>query len=473
MEHTKAQNLDIEIQNVFQLQKRKALQIKKNPISSRLDLLKSLQNEILNSENEIIEAHDKDFRKPALEVLMTEILPVISEIKLIQKHLKNWSRPKCATFNLHLLGSKNEIHSEPKGVVLIISPWNYPFSLALVPVVSALAAGNTVILKPSELTPHVSSLLKKLITSVFPKDLVHVLEGGRELSEKLLDLPVDHIFFTGSTSVGRSVMSRAAQNITPITLELGGKSPTILDKTCQIQLAAQKIVWGKILNSGQTCVAPDYVCIPKDLKADFKYHLKSEFQKMNPDSLQRSQIINEKNTDRLNQYLTEDSSLEIEYLEDKNLSSTRQIPLQFIFLDMKKDAHLKLLNEEIFGPLLPILCYDSEHELLNHLQRQERPLAMYLFSEDSKFINRILSQTYSGGVCVNDLILHVGHHGLPFGGIGKSGFGNYHGEAGFRTFSHERAIMKQGWGRYLISFFYPPYTHFKLKVLRYLIRSRF
>ena len=458
---------NFEIDQQFSLMKQNSWKLRESPISRRIEILKKLKKAVLRREGEIIAALWSDFQKPETESLVTEIYPVLNEINFILSNLQKWVRPETKAASLFSLSATSKVQFEPKGVVLVISPWNYPFCLALNPLISALAAGNCAILKPSELTPAVSRLLQSICEECFPNDLVKVYCGGKEVAEQLLELPFDHIFFTGSTQVGRIVMQAAAKNLAPVTLELGGKSPTIIDETADLKLAAQKIVWGKLVNNGQTCIAPDYLMIHQKVFSEFVAHFKNEIEKQNA---QHSLMITERHADRLRVAIDQMQKAGAQILLGDGTTTGRQLNAVLMDATKLQNQALTLLQEEIFGPILPVFQFSDLDDVIHFIQKRPKPLALYLFSRHRKNQTRIMQETSSGAVCINELILHLANHNLPFGGIGESGTGHYHGHYGFKTFSHEKAILIQGIFGQALTFFFPPYTNFKKQILRFLVR---
>lgn len=452
----------IEVQNFFHLQKRKSWEIRSLHIDHRISYLHKLKDVVKNHEPQIIEAFQKDYQKPALEVVMTEIYPVLHEIQNFIKHLHQWAMPQSKSSGLLFPFTSSEVLSEPKGTCLIIAPWNYPFGLALTPLVGAIGAGNTAIIKPSELTPAVSQIIADIVKEVFPSEIALVIQGGKETSQALLDLPFDHIFFTGSNEVGKIVMAKAAQNLTSVTLELGGKSPSIIDEKADLKLAAEKIIWGKTLNNGQTCVAPDYILIHENSVSRFIAECESFLKTF--DQHQVSNIISNRHRDRL-------TKLE----EDALQKGAKPLLKNFVSILQMNETSMsaQIMKEEIFGPLLPLITYEDTESLIHFIIDRPKPLALYIFSKNNDFIEAILKRTSSGGACINDTIIHVGNHALPFGGVGESGIGSYHGKASFQAFSHQKSIMKQGLFPRLSHYFYPPYTETKLKLFRLLIKLGF
>lgn len=442
---------------------------KASSIESRKALLNKLKQEVQKREADIVEALALDFQKPALESFLTEINPVYSEINLFLSHLDSWSRPKRVSSGLLFLGTRCRILREAKGHVLIISPWNYPFQLALVPLIGAVASGNTVTLKPSELTPKTSQILQEILEAVFQPELVSVIQGDAQVSEQILRWPFDHIFFTGSTRVGKIIMAAASQHLSSVTLELGGKSPVIVDASCDLQLTAQKLAWGKFLNAGQTCVAPDYILVQKSIQSALILALQSEIEKLWNGKLQAN-LITQKHRDRLIQMLENCHGKVLMAGSpgpDSLRSESRKMPPTLV---IEPSLESEVMKEEIFGPVLPILGFDEVSQAIDFIKLRPKPLALYIFSQEAGSVQRILDETSSGGVCINETILHLGNHNLPFGGVGESGSGNYHGEASFRTFTHEKSVLEQGFLTRLTQIFYPPYTDKKLKFLRSLFR---
>lgn len=462
------------LEQIFLHQKKYSLKLRQEPLSHRLEALSSLERLLSENTAEIVQALHQDVAKPEVETLTTEVYPLLKEIADARKNLTKWSRPTPVQGGLSLLGTRSYIQREPLGVCLIISPWNYPLNLALSPLIGALAAGNTAIIKPSELSRFTSAFLKKNIPRYFPEEYVAVVEGGKETTQELLEFPFDHVFFTGSTHVGKSIMAAASQHLSKVTLELGGKSPTIVDESANLKLAAEKIAWGKFLNAGQTCVAPDYLFVQESVWPELKKHLIANIEKFyghvdnQAASPHFARIISTHHAQRLENLLKEATAqgAEIAYGGKVDIAKKFIAPT----LIEKPDLQSAIMTEEIFGPLLPVVTYKELNEVLQHLQNAGKPLALYIFSSSRHNIKTLLQQTSSGGACVNDCILHVANHHLPFGGVGPSGLGNYHGYFGFRAFSHERGILERSWGHALMRRLYPPYDSTKLKMVRNLIR---
>jgi aldehyde dehydrogenase (NAD+) len=412
----------------------------KTNINFRKETLTKLLNEIIIHEKEIIDALYFDFKKPAFEAVLTETSYVISELKETIKNLNNWAKPRRVFPSLLNFPSKDYIYKEPYGKVLIISPWNYPFQLALCPLISAFAAGNQVVLKPSELTPKTSEIIQKIVAKAFAKKDVEVKEGGIEVSQQLLSERWDYIFFTGSVAVGKIVAKAAAEHLTPVTLELGGKNPCVIDETANLKLAAKRIVWGKFMNAGQTCIAPDYILIQKDMKSHFVDYLKKEITKAYGENPKKSpdfaRIINTKNWQRL-----------VDKIEPEKVLFGGQNDIEQCYISptLIEETSLEssLMKDEIFGPILPILTYEKEKEIEIIISKFEKPLAFYIFTENRVFSKHMIQKYSFGGGCVNDTMVHFSNKRLPFGGVGHSGIGAYHGILSFNTFSHKKSILKK------------------------------
>ena len=458
---------------IFKRQQQKTHTLRRESPKLRLPYLKKLKALILKYEVEIISAHQQDFNKPANETLFMEIFPVMEEINLFIKNLSSWSQPITVPNPSMMIGSKSQVLYEPKGTVLILAPWNYPFALSLVPLVGAIGAGNTVCLKPSELTPQVSSLLKKLIGEVFPTDIASVFEGAVEVSQELLELPFDHIFFTGSTQTGRLIMQAAAKNLTPVTLELGGKSPVIVDSSANLQTSAEKIMWGKSVNDGQTCVSPDYVYVQAEIWEPFIDQCRQVLNKMQKHH-DRPQIITERHFQRQLRLLSQAQESGAKILNPQSPDEqhpTRARDMAPILIELTgQEFSTELMQSEIFGPLLPLIKFESLENVFQHINSRGKPLALYIFSQNQKQITKILQAIPSGGAGINSTLLHVGNHHLPFGGIGASGMGRYHGWYSFLEFSHQRAVLTQRWTHALFKKFYPPYSAAGTKNLGRLLR---
>lgn len=431
----------------------------------RLESLKKLRRAIQSREGEIMAALKQDLNKSEQEAFISEIGYMVQEISFVTKNTKFWARPQKVKTALTHMGSSSYIYPEPYGVSLIIAPWNYPFMLALSPLVGAVAAGNCVVLKPSELTPHVSALLADLIADTFDPGHVTVMEGGVETSTELLKQPFDKIFFTGSPGVGRVVMEAAAQHLTPVTLELGGKSPAIVDQDADLSLAAKRIAWGKWLNAGQTCVAPDYLWVHEERKEELIQQLGKAIRQFygetplqNPDY---TRIVNEKHFNRLNAYLQEGTAILGGETDPEQLKIAPTL-LEGVTWGQS------VMEDEIFGPILPILTFRDLSQVVEQVTAQPKPLALYYFSNNRGKQEKILRSISFGGGCINDTIMHLATPHLPFGGVGNSGLGNYHGKHSFDCFSHQKSVLKQT-QKFDLPFRYPSSKN-GLKVLRRIMK---
>ncbi len=462
------------LEKIFLHQQQYALELRKHSIKERLEALSRLESLISDNQPEILEALLQDFKKPETETLMTEILPTLHEIRYVKKNLKKWMKDQKVPTPLTLLGTKRYIRHEARGVCLIIGPWNYPFQLIFAPLIAAIAAGNTAIIKPSEFSRFTSALISRLISSSFAAEYVTVIQGGIETTQELLKLPFDHIFFTGSTRVGQIVMEAASKHLSTVTLELGGKSPTIVDSTADIEKSADKIAWAKFLNAGQTCVAPDYLMIQESIYPEFKkaliksikkfYGDSDEAIKKNPDF---ARIISLHHATRLEDLIkkAEKDNAVITYGGKTDIQTHYVSPTVL----EKVDIHSEVMKEEIFGPILPLQTFKEIQEVVHFINDRSKPLALYMFSNSKHNIDTVLSQTSSGGVCLNDCLLHVANYELPFGGVGASGMGNYHGHHGFKTFSHQKSVLRKTWLGKMTEMLYPPYGGTKLKILKKMI----
>ena len=418
--------------------------------------LKSLSNLLENHQQEILKALSQDLGKPATEAFF-EIIAVKQEIKLAQKSLSNWMKTRQINVPVSLKPAQALVQPDPLGCILIIGPWNYPFSLTLQPLVGALAAGNTAVLKPSEHAPNVSNLIKKLIEEYFPPEIVQVFEGDGNIAADLMTRQFDHVFFTGGENIGKKVMEAASKNLTPVTLELGGKSPAVVIDGANLEVTAKRVIWGKSLNAGQTCIAPDHLLVEDKLFDSLISNLINsinDFYGNTPlDSKHLGSIINEKQFNRLNNLLTQaKKNNQIIYGGDSNEKEKRISPT-LIKIDNRNDP---LMKEELFGPLLPILSIKNLDQAISDFKLLPKPLALYLFGGGEKEQSKVLTMTSSGGVCFNDVVLQAGIPELPFGGVGTSGMGKYHGKAGFDNFTHYKSVLKRPFWLDL-NFRYPPY----------------
>jgi aldehyde dehydrogenase (NAD+) len=410
---------------------------KTKPVDFRLAQLQALKQAILDHQPAILAALKADLNKSEPEAYLTEI-GVVREINDALKQLRSWVKPQSVALSLEQLPARGYIVPEPLGVVLIIAPWNYPFQLMISPLIGAIAAGNCALLKPSELAPQTSQILAALIQKTFDPAYIAVVEGGVETSQAVLAEKFDHIFFTGSTTIGKVVMAAAAKHLTPVTLELGGKSPCIVDTDIQVEYAARRIVWGKFLNAGQTCIAPDYLLVDRQIKSDLLKAMKAavrEFYGENPaESSDYARIISNKHFVRLSNLLHDGK-----ILIGGEADADHRYIAPTILDQVSWDA--AVMQEEIFGPILPVIEYNDVTEAINWVNAKSKPLALYIFSRNKQFQERILQQTSSGGVCINDTIMQIAPSTLPFGGVGDSGMGRYHGKASFDTFSHHKSVL--------------------------------
>lgn len=452
---------------LFNAQKRNQFIVGNSTYRERIKKLKSLKLALEKTyKQEIRDALYNDFKKPTLETDLTEIYPVIDEINFVSQHLKSWLKRQKVETPMALLGSSSWIKNEPKGVCLIISPWNFPVNLTFGPLVSAIAAGNTVILKPSEMTPHTSKVMSTIISNIFNDNEVALVEGEVEVSQELLKLPFNHIFFTGSPQVGKIVMKAASEHLTSVTLELGGKSPVIIDDTSNLDKAVKKIIFGKFLNAGQTCIAPDYVLVNESITSEFKSAFKKHltaFYSENPsasDSFGR--IVNEKHFNRLKGYL-EDAISRNASVEFGGASEEKDNFIEpTLVFNASEDS--ELMQNEIFGPILPIKTYSKMDEVVAYINSKEKPLALYIFSKNKKNINYIINNTRAGSTCINHNLLQFLNHNLPFGGSNNSGIGKSHGYFGFLEFTNQRSVLKQHTIG-AVDLLMPPYTNFKQKLV--------
>ena len=425
-----------------------------------------LKRTILYYEREIEEALYQDLGKSDFEAYMTEVGMTLSELNYVSRHLKSWTKEKSVLTPLAQLAARSFEVPEPYGTVLIIAPWNYPFMLCIEPLIGAIAAGNCCVVKPSAYAPHTSAVIKKILSSAFPEEFVAVVEGGRKENTALLEQKFDYIFFTGSKAVGKVVLERAAKNLTPVTLELGGKSPCIVDETANLKLAAKRLVFGKYLNSGQTCVAPDYLLVQEDIKDEFLEYLKAWIDKMfTAEPLKNkdySRIINEKHYERIMKLIEGEHIVKGGYGNKERL---------FIAPTVLDDITEKspIMQEEIFGPVLPVLTYRDLKEAEDFIKKGEKPLALYLFTGRKQTEQKILREVSFGGGCINDTIIHLATSRMGFGGVGASGMGSYHGKRSFDTFSHTKSIVKKYQGIDL-PIRYQPYTSGKKKLLRLFLK---
>ena len=438
-------------------------------LAFRICQLQLLADAMRKYETVLEEALKKDLGKSAFESYATEIGFVLADIRYTIQNLQKWSAPKRVRTPLYLFPGKSKIQKEPYGSVLILGPYNYPVQLLAEPLIGAIAAGNCAVLKPSELTPHVSKAMYQIVHSTFKEEYIACVEGGVEVNQELLSQKFDYIFFTGSERVGRIVMKAAAENLTPVTLELGGKSPVIIEKTANIKEAARRIAWGKLMNAGQTCVAPDYVLVDESRKQQFLTEMKTAFShlygkeiKKNPDF---GRIVNERHMERLQKILEQDAK----YLFCGGEADTLQRYIEPVILDLRKDQNAASMQEELFGPILPVLSYHKLEDAVRFVNKRAKPLALYLFTKKRSAEKFVLERVSSGGVCVNDTISHLINPDLPFGGVGASGMGQYHGKYSFDTFTHEKSVFYKpaDWN---LPVCYPPFTKGKMNLVKFFLK---
>lgn len=438
-------------------------------LAFRICQLQLLADAMRKNETVLEEALKKDLGKSAFESYATEIGFVLADIRYTIQNLQKWSAPKRVRTPLYLFPGKSKIQKEPYGSVLILGPYNYPVQLLAEPLIGAIAAGNCAVLKPSELTPHVSKAMYQIVHSTFKEEYIACVEGGVEVNEELLSQKFDYIFFTGSERVGRIVMKAAAENLTPVTLELGGKSPVIIEKTANIKEAARRIAWGKLMNAGQTCVAPDYVLVDESRKQQFLTEMKTAFSHLYGKEIKKNphfgRIVNERHMERLQKILEQDAK----YLFCGGEADALQRYIEPAILDLGKDQNAASMQEELFGPILPVLSYHKLEDAVRFVNKRAKPLALYLFTKKRSAERFVLERVSSGGVCVNDTISHLINPDLPFGGVGASGMGQYHGKYSFDTFTHEKSVFYKpaDWN---LPVCYPPFTKGKMNLVKFFLK---
>lgn len=435
-------------------------------VSLRKKRLEDLKKSIIKNENEISQALKKDLGKSTFESYTTEIGFILEEIGHTLKHLEDWVKVKKVKTPLTLFPGKSSIHAEPYGVILIISPWNYPFQLCLSPFIGAIASGNRVVVKPSEFAKETSAIIKKILSDVFKETEVVVVEGGLEETQILLKQKFDYLFFTGSTAVGKVMMKAAAEYLTPVTLELGGKSPCLIEESANLDVAAKRIAWGKFMNAGQTCVAPDFILVPKKLQDEFieklKKHLNLFYSGNIKSSDDYSRIVNNRHFDRLKALVIDEKvAIGGEMNREENFIS----PIVMKNVEWTD----KVMEDEIFGPILPIIPYDKLDDAIKNILEYPKPLAFYFFSENLRLHKSVIAKIPFGGGCINDTVVHLANPNLPFGGVGTSGIGSYHGQKSFDTFTHYKSLYQQG-SLVDIPLRYPPYNDKKLNWIKLFLR---
>ena len=432
----------------------------------RKEQLDKLRTSIKSHEQELLDALKKDLNKPAFEAYGTEIGLVLDELSFVRRHLKKWMKPERVHTSLVNFPSKSRIFKDPYGVALIMSPWNYPVLLTLDPLIGAIAAGNCAAVKPSNYSPNVSALIKKMLEEIYPAEYVSVIEGGREANQSLLSQKFDYIFFTGSVKVGKLVMESASHNLTPVSLELGGKSPCIVDETADLELAAKRIVWGKYINAGQTCVAPDYLLVPEKVKEELLEKIVFTIKKFYGPAPQASEsfpkIVNMKHYERLMGLMGSGK-----VIIGGNGDAKRVQIAPTVLDEVSWDS--PVMQEEIFGPILPVLTFSSMKEAMELVNDRPKPLACYYFTRKSERERSLLQKVSFGGGCINDTIMHLVSSHMPFGGVGNSGMGGYHGKDSFDTFSHRKSILKKS-SLIDMPLRYPPYKDLYFKMMKMIMK---
>ncbi|MFD3407693.1 aldehyde dehydrogenase family protein [Aquirufa sp. HETE-83D] len=449
--------MENQILDVLDLQKSALLRLSTSTAAERIEKLRKIESYLMQHKDDLCDALFADFKKPASEVVIAEMLGVKREINHTVKHLKSWMKPQSVSTPLMLLGTKGLVQYEAKGLCLIISPWNYPFNLSICPLVHAIAAGNSVILKPSELSPATAAFIQKMISSLFDKSEVAVFEGDATVSTFLLEQKFDHIFFTGSPAIGKVVMAAAAKHLTSVTLELGGKSPAIVGPEVNVEEAAAKIAWGKFLNNGQTCIAPDYLYLHEKNYFSFLKALEATVESFYGNNVAKSKdyarIVNRRHFDRIVSLLEDAKEKGAQVLFGGKTDAEDCFIEPTVLVNCTPD--MRILQEEIFGPILPVMSYQNEVQITENIRQGDKPLALYVFSTDTVFNQYILDHTSSGTSVVNDCLIQFGHNELPFGGVNHSGIGKSGGHYGFVEFSNQKSVVIQRTN--LLKNFYPPY----------------
>ncbi len=441
------QNPTVQMQQIFDAQAPTALRLRSSTAAERIEKIRKLRDAVIAHTEDWYRAAYADFKKPAGEVDLAEILPICLEANDAIRNLKKWMKPQRVWPTLLTLGTSSYVQSMPRGRCLIIGPFNYPVNLTLGPLISAIAAGNTAIVKPSELTPHLSGLIAKVVREVFSENEVAVIEGEADVAQGLQALPFDHVFFTGSPAIGKHVMAAAAKNLASVTLELGGKSPTIVDATANLKLAARNIIWSKFANSGQTCIAPDHVFVHESVKEKWLELCKTEIRKAYGVSLadqasspHLAHMVNARHTSRIKHLLDDAKARGARTLDGGGVDESTCFVQPTLLDQIPADA--KIMEEEIFGPLLPIISFTDLDEVIAQVNAGPKPLAFYIYSQSSNNIEKTLTHITSGGACVNHSLMQFLQGNLPFGGVNNSGIGRAHGHYGFKEFSHERGVVK-------------------------------
>ena len=441
-----------DIDRIYAAQQANRASVAATTAAQRIEKLRRLERAMLDRRDEILAAMWSDYRKPAAEVDLSEIYPVAGEARHAIRHLRSWMKPRRVGTRLALFGSRSKIVYEPRGVVLIIAPWNFPFNLTLSPLVSAIAAGNCAILKPSELTPASSACMKRIVSDLFSENEVAVIEGDSSVATALLAKKFDHIFFTGSPAIGRVVMKAAAEHLTPVTLELGGKSPAIVDATANVADAAKKIAWGKFLNCGQVCIAPDYALVHESVAQQFIDGVRASLAAFGGDE-SRGTMVNDRHAARVKRLI--DTAVEQGARVVEGGTSNGRTIAPTILTGVSPDA--PVLREEIFGPVLPVVTFRTIGEAVAIVEEREHPLVLYIFTRDRKVAQDVIRRTRAGGTAINHTLIHFYQLELPFGGVGTSGVGKSHGFAGFEAFSNARGVLEQRLPFSSIELLFPPY----------------
>lgn len=448
----------MEIKELINLQREYFYKKETYDINFRLKILREIKDLLFKYKPNFIKAFKEDYNKCEFDVISTEFALVVQEINYMLKHLKKLSKPKRVKTSIVNFPSKGYLIKEPYGVVLIMAPWNYPLQLTLEPLIGAIASGNTAILKPASYTKNVSQVIYEMFKELNRPELISTVLGGREQNQELLEQRFDYIFFTGGETVGKLVLQKASVNLTPVTLELGGKSPCIVDKDADLEIASKRITWGKYLNAGQTCVAPDYICVHQEVHDQF---VSKVIQNINKFYYEDNQIrdtyphlINQKHFDKVVSLIDKDKVV----FGDKS----NGLCLEPTIID-RVTFEDKIMQEEIFGPIMPIITFNDLNELLDKINRFEKPLAFYYFSKNKKKSKEVMRYSFFGGGCVNECIMHLTNDELPFGGVGRSGMGSYHGKKSFETFTHFKSVLVKG--KKELNIKYPPYSSTKTSLV--------
>jgi len=461
-----------QIDDVFARQQRYALELRKSDYKQRLAVLDRFEQAFRESEEKIYQSAADDFSKPQAEVDMSEIMAVLAELKHVRKNLKKWMKPVSVMPTASMIGTSSKIVKEPKGVTLVVSPWNYPFNLTFGPMIWSIAAGNTVIIKPSEMTPNMSAVIADIVERAFRPEEVSLFQGEADVASYLTALPFDHIFFTGSPAVGKHVMAAAAKNLTSVTLELGGKSPVIVDKSVNIKKAVQSIAWGKFSNNGQTCIAPDYLYVHESVKDQFVLELTACVEKQYglgnnaKDNGDYCKVVNTSHYNRINRLLDDAKSQGGKLITGGQIDDAGRFIAPTLIEGMASDS--AIMEEEIFGPLLPVITFSNIEEVIDVVNSKPKPLALYIYSTDKRNIDKVLCETSAGDTCVNQTMMHFLHHNLPFGGVNNSGIGKSGGVWGFNAFTHERSVLNDKFSS--ASMLHPPYTPKVRKLIKMAIK---